>query len=68
MPQRARKLIGTIVTVVFVTVYALLAMVLAGRLLPGTGGLVQLAYYAVAGLVWVVPVALVIRWMQRPDG
>lgn len=68
MPQRARKLVGTVVTVAFVSVYALFAMALAGRLLPGTSGLVQLAYYAFAGLVWIVPVGLIIRWMQRPDG
>jgi hypothetical protein len=28
---------------------------------------VQLLYYAVAGLVWVVPIAFLIRWMSRPD-
>jgi hypothetical protein len=27
----------------------------------------QLAYFIAAGLAWVVPAALLIRWMQRPD-
>ena len=67
MNLRLRKLIGTLLTVVFQAVYVLLAMVLAVRLLPGTGGLTQLAYYAVAGLLWVIPIGLLIRWMQRPD-
>jgi len=62
---RLRKLIGTVLTVVFLVIYCLLAMVLAVRLLPGTSGLTQLAYYVVAGLVWIVPIGLLIKWMQR---
>jgi hypothetical protein len=27
----------------------------------------QFAYFLVAGVAWVVPVGLLIRWMQRPD-
>lgn len=66
MNVRLKKLIGTIVTVVFLTFYCLLVMVLAVRLLPGTNGAVQLLFYAVFGLIWVVPIGLVIRWAQRP--
>lgn len=65
MNIRAKKLIGTLATVVFLIVYCLLAMVLAVTLLPGTGGAVQLLYYAVAGLLWVVPVGALIAWMER---
>ena len=65
MDQRMRKLIGTLVTVAFLTVYAFAAMVLAVRLLPGTGGFAQLAFYVVAGLLWIVPVGALIAWMQR---
>jgi hypothetical protein len=67
MNLRARKLLGTLITVVFLFVYSLLAMVLAVRLLPGTSGVVQLAYYVVAGLLWIVPVGALIVWMQRPS-
>jgi hypothetical protein len=66
MHIRVKKLIGTLVTVVFLFIYSLTAMLLAERLLPGTSGLVQLAYYATAGLIWVVPVGALIAWMQRP--
>lgn len=66
MNVRLKKLIGTVVTVVFLFVYSLAAMLLAERLLPGTSGLVQLGYYATAGLIWVVPVGALITWMQRP--
>lgn len=66
MNVRLKKLIGTVVTVVFLIFYSLLAMVLAVRLLPGTSGAVQLLYYAVAGLLWIVPVGALIAWAQRP--
>lgn len=66
MPVRLKKLIGTIFTVVFLTFYCLMVMVLAVRLLPGTSGAIQLLFYAVFGLLWVIPVGLVIRWAQRP--
>ena len=67
MPIRLRKFIGTIVLVVFVTVYALIVMSVAAARLPGTSHLVQALYYGVAGLIWVVPAGLLIKWMGRPD-
>jgi hypothetical protein len=66
MPQRLRKLIGTLVLVVFVTLYALTAMTIAAAKLPGTSWFVQLLYFAIAGLLWIVPAAPLITWMQRP--
>jgi hypothetical protein len=67
MRQRSRKFFGTIVLVAFISVYALTAMTIAAAKLPGSHGLVQLLFYIVAGLVWVVPAAILVRWMQRPD-
>ena len=29
--------------------------------------LVELIYYVVAGLLWVLPAGFVIKWMQQPD-
>ncbi|MCF3934207.1 DUF2842 domain-containing protein [Acuticoccus sp. M5D2P5] len=67
MHVRVKKLIGTGITVVFLLVYCLMAMLLATKLLPGTSGVVQLAYYAIAGLLWVIPIGALIAWMQRPS-
>jgi len=67
MPQRLRKLIGATVLAVFVPFYALTAMSIAGARLPGTSVLVQTIFYAVGGLLWVIPAGLIIRWMQRPE-
>jgi len=68
MNVRVRKLIGTILLVAFVCVYAFLAMVVAVMTLPEQSRAVQIAYYAVAGLVWVIPAGLIILWMERPRG
>ena len=65
MNIRLRKLIGTVATVVFMIVYALLAVRLGTALLPPERGLAQLAFYGVAGLLWIVPVGALIAWMQK---
>ncbi len=65
MNPRARKLLGTIILVIFVVVYSLTAMTIAAAKLPGTSGLTQLAFYTVAGLLWIVPAGGLIYWMQE---
>ncbi len=65
MNPRTRKLVGTFVLVAFVVVYSLTAMTVAAARLPGTSGLTQLVFYAVAGLVWVIPAGILIAWMQK---
>lgn len=67
MRQRTRKLLGTLVLVGFVAFYALAAMTVAAAKLPGTSGWVQLLYYLVAGLIWVLPAGALIAWMAKPD-
>ena len=66
MGERTRKLVGTIVLVVFVVFYALVIMTIAAAKLPGSSGLAQLIFYTIAGLAWVVPAAWLIAWMGRP--
>jgi hypothetical protein len=65
IPQRLRKFIGVLLLVPLIMVYALLAMVLAVKLLPGTPGFVQAFYYGVAGLLWTIPAAGIIWFMQK---
>lgn len=67
MRQRIRKLIGAAVLAVFVPFYAMVAMTIAAAKLPGTPILIQTIFYAVAGLLWVIPAGALISWMQRPD-
>lgn len=67
MTQRTRKAIGTFATVVFMIVYALVAMAVGGDLAVGRGIAVELIFYVLAGLLWVPVVMVIIRWMVKPD-
>ncbi len=67
MNQRTRKLVGTIVIIIFVMIYGPIAMALAESRIMAAPQLVQVLAYLTLGLVWVLPVMPLIRWMQRPD-
>ena len=67
MNIRTRKLIGTVVLLVFIAIYALIAMLVAVALQVNASPFVELAYYVVAGLLWVIPAGALVWWMQRPD-
>lgn len=67
MPRRTRSLIGTIGILVFVIVYAPLAMALADSRISQTPPLVQTLLYSILGIAWIFPLMPVIRWMVRPD-
>lgn len=67
MNIRTRKLIGMIVLLVFVGFYAILVMALGSSQLLEVNGFVTLLFYAAAGLLWVPPAALIIKWMEKPQ-
>lgn len=67
MSSSLRKLVGTVVLVTMVPVYAMFAMLVAVAILPGVNFWLQLVYYIVAGLLWVPPAGLLIKWMVRLD-
>jgi uncharacterized membrane protein len=68
MTVRTRKLIGTIVLLLFLGAYVLAAGSVGAGRIASASGFGKLAFFVVAGLAWVLPAALLIRWMQRPDG
>lgn len=67
MRQTHRKLVGTVVMIVFVCVYALVAMALAQGRITEASKPVQTIAYIVLGLVWVLPLLPLIKWMERKD-
>jgi hypothetical protein len=67
MTMRTRKLIGTIATIVFLAVYCLIAMAVGGMIAVGRGLALELAYFVLAGVMWLPAVMVIIRWMSRPD-
>lgn len=67
MTLRTRKLVGAIVLLVFLALYALAAMMVAIALQVNASKLVELIYYPAAGLLWVLPAMWLVKWMLRPD-
>jgi hypothetical protein len=65
MNMRTRKLVGAIALLVLIAVYSLLAMLAAVILQVNASKAVELLYYIVAGLLWVIPAAVIIKWMQK---
>ena len=67
MPIRRRKLIGAVALIVLVVTWALVAMALAQAPVIKANGVVEVIYYVVAGLGWVLPAMPLIAWMSRQD-
>jgi Protein of unknown function (DUF2842) len=74
MPRRLRKLVGTVLMLIFVMVYALAVTALAAPILTNSSKITQAIFYLVAGLAWAPPLILLVKWMEggrddtRPTG
>jgi hypothetical protein len=66
LPTTVRKVIATALLVVFVPLYALFIMALAGGHLRDAGIVIQTAFFAVTGLAWTIPAGAIIWWMLKP--
>jgi hypothetical protein len=67
MHPRTRKLIGTVVLLLSLAVYATIAAVIGSGRIALAPQWVQFAFFLTTGLAWVIPAGLLIRWMQRSD-
>lgn len=67
MNIRTRKFVGTVVLLLFLIAYAVVAMAFGASRIVGSSAIYEVTYYAVAGLAWVIPAGFLVRWMQRPD-
>ena len=67
MPIRLRKLIGAVVLIVLVLTWALVAMALAQSPVIKAHSLIEVIYYVVAGLGWVLPAMPLVKWMSKPS-
>ena len=66
MPLRLKKLIGTILLIILVIVYALVATAVAVARLSESGPLVHLAFFLLTGLLWILPAMGIIKWLILP--
>jgi hypothetical protein len=67
MRSKTRKLIGAAGLLALSLFWPLLTIALGHSNLSQHYAAAQVVFILVFGLVWIVPAALVIRWMQRPD-
>lgn len=65
MSVSTKKLIGTIILLVGLAIYAFLCMIIAVSIVPPIKW-VELAYYAFVGVAWAFPTKYLIIWMLRP--
>jgi len=63
MPVRLKRLIGTIVILVFVLIYALSAALVGSKIAISEPMWIQIIYFPIAGLLWILPVGALIYWM-----
>ena len=67
MGVRIRKLIGTVVMLAFIFFYALVAMAVAEGRISEAPKLIQTLAYIVLGLIWIVPLMPLVRWMAKQE-
>jgi hypothetical protein len=65
MNNRIKKLVGTILLVALVVIYALAATTFATYRLAESSAWVHLAFFALSGMLWVLPAMWLISWMER---
>lgn len=63
MPIRLKKLIGTILLIVLVLAYALIATMVAVAQLAESGPLAHFLFFLLSGLLWILPAMGIIKWL-----
>lgn len=67
MTQRTRKLIGALLLPFSIIVWSVLATAIYLALPEGLPGLVLIVYFIIAGMGWLLPSMIIIRWMAKPN-
>ncbi len=62
---RARRWIMVLAFAIGVPIYVLIAMEIGARYIDQLGGVIQFAYYLVAGFAWTLPAMALIKWMRK---
>jgi uncharacterized membrane protein len=65
MNIRLKKLIGTVMLIALVVIYALAATTFATYRLADSSAWAHLAFFVFSGILWVLPAMWLISWMER---
>ena len=65
LSPRSKKLIATVGLLIWLPLYASVAMRVGVAVLPNAGPVLMMLYYALAGTAWIVPIGVLLPWMHR---
>ncbi|MDB5506509.1 MAG: hypothetical protein JWR75_1147 [Devosia sp.] len=68
MTQSRRKILGVILILLLIAVWCVIATSIYLLIPEGLPGLLLVLYFAVAGLAWMFPAGVIIKWMSKPEG
>lgn len=60
-------MIGGLILIGMMALYALVAVTVASARLADSSGLVHLAFFAITGLLWIIPAMALVSWMLRDN-
>lgn len=61
-----RRFVGSLALLIGLLVYLFFALSVGDVLIRDKSGWIQFIYFVVAGVTWIFPAGLLIRWMYRP--
>lgn len=67
MTLRSRKLLGMILLIVSLFVVPGIGTAIYLQFLQGQNPVALIAFFAFAGMAWLIPAMWIIRWMSKPD-
>jgi hypothetical protein len=67
MTRKTRSFLGTIGIILVTIAYPVAVAVLFGDMLAALPAWGSIPLFAVLGALWCLPMAVLIRWMARPD-
>lgn len=65
MTRRTRKFFGMIIFVSWIIIYAAAGMTVGAAVVATASPWVQIVFFIITGAIWVVPAAVIIKWMEK---
>lgn len=65
MSLKFRKFVGLTALLLFLITYIAVAVMLVPAATSTEGKVLEIIYYAVAGMIWIFPARFIIRWIEQ---
>jgi len=63
MTSPLRRFVGSVVLVTVLLIYVFFAVAIGDVIVATKSGWVQFAYFVAAGVLWVLPAGVLVKWM-----